>query len=200
MSGDPKPPDVRRDCIPRVGGCRRRAACPAPSQSSRAGSRVVPRICRSHCCGDAPGLCHSGVCCPGVQDSFRFDDSHAVDRRSYPGQQARPTAFNGPASANSRSRSRRSIATPRMRSSSSESRSGGHHRVPVSGRRGEGFHQTDCGDPGDTVQLRTKSSWSTGSRSTTKHLRNGSISGVIDGTINPRDNFGPVTVPDGPIS
>ncbi len=30
-----------------------------------------------------------------------------------------------------------------------------------------------------------------------KRSRNGSIPGIIDGTINPRDNFGPVTVPEG---
>ena len=33
-------------------------------------------------------LCDPGVCRPGLQDSLRLDDSHVVDRGSYPGQQA----------------------------------------------------------------------------------------------------------------
>lgn len=53
------------------------------------------------------------------------------------------------------------------------------------------------GTPGDTIQIRNKVVLINGvpldDQSFTQHID----PGIIDGTINPRDNFGPVTVPDG---
>jgi signal peptidase I len=53
------------------------------------------------------------------------------------------------------------------------------------------------GTPGDTVQLRNKAVLVNGVPLDDKSFTQRIDPGVIDGAINPRDNFGPVTVPDG---
>jgi signal peptidase I len=59
------------------------------------------------------------------------------------------------------------------------------------------FIKRVVGTPGDTVQLRNKSVLVNGVVLDDKPFTQRIDPGVIDGTINPRDNFGPVTVPDG---
>ncbi|MGB4069301.1 MAG: signal peptidase I [Nitrospira sp.] len=59
------------------------------------------------------------------------------------------------------------------------------------------FIKRIVGLPGDTVQLKNKSVLVNGQPLDDKAFTQRIDPGVIDGTINPRDNFGPVTVPDG---
>ena len=59
------------------------------------------------------------------------------------------------------------------------------------------FIKRIVGTPGDTVQLRNKAVLVNGVVLDDKPFTQRIDPGVIDGTINPRDNFGPVTVPDG---
>src|SRR5688572_21092854 len=59
------------------------------------------------------------------------------------------------------------------------------------------FIKRIVGIPGDTVQLRNKAVLVNGVALDDKLFTQRIDPGVIDGTINPRDNFGPVTVPDG---
>jgi signal peptidase I len=59
------------------------------------------------------------------------------------------------------------------------------------------FIKRVVGTPGDTVQLRNKSVLVNGVVLDDKSFTQRIDPGVIDGTISPRDNFGPVTVPDG---
>ena len=58
------------------------------------------------------------------------------------------------------------------------------------------FIKRIVGVPGDTVQLRNKAVLVNGVVLNDKPFTQRIDPGVIDGTINPRDNFGPVTVPD----
>jgi signal peptidase I len=57
------------------------------------------------------------------------------------------------------------------------------------------FIKRIVGTPGDTVQLKNKVVLVNGRPLDDKAFTQRIDSGVIDGTINPRDNFGPVTVP-----
>ena len=57
------------------------------------------------------------------------------------------------------------------------------------------FIKRIVGIPGDTVQIKHKVVLVNGSPLDDKAYTQRIDSGVIDGTINPRDNFGPVTVP-----
>ena len=59
------------------------------------------------------------------------------------------------------------------------------------------FIKRIVGTPGDTVQLRNKTVLVNGGELNDKSFTQRIDPGIIDGTINPRDNFGPVTVPDG---
>src|SRR5262245_24016161 len=59
------------------------------------------------------------------------------------------------------------------------------------------FIKRVVGTPGDTVQLRNKIVLVNGVVLDDKSFTQRIDPGVIDGTINPRDNFGPVTVPEG---
>jgi signal peptidase I len=59
------------------------------------------------------------------------------------------------------------------------------------------FIKRIVGTPGDTIQLRNKAVLVNGVVLDDKSFTQRIDPGVIDGTINPRDNFGPVTVPDG---
>ncbi|TKB88954.1 MAG: signal peptidase I [Nitrospira sp.] len=59
------------------------------------------------------------------------------------------------------------------------------------------FIKRIVGLPGDTVQLKNKSVLVNGQPLDDKAFTQRIDPGVIDGTINPRDNFGPVTVPEG---
>ena len=59
------------------------------------------------------------------------------------------------------------------------------------------FIKRIVGVPGDTVQIRNKVVLVNGVRLDDKAFTQRIDPGIIDGTINPRDNFGPVTVPDG---
>ena len=59
------------------------------------------------------------------------------------------------------------------------------------------FIKRIVGTPGDTVQLRNKAVLVNGVVLEDKPFTQRIDPGIIDGTINPRDNFGPVTVPDG---
>ena len=59
------------------------------------------------------------------------------------------------------------------------------------------FIKRVVGTPGDTVQLRNKAVLVNGIALDDKSFTQRIDPGVIDGAINPRDNFGPVTVPDG---
>lgn len=59
------------------------------------------------------------------------------------------------------------------------------------------FIKRIVGIPGDTVQIRSKVVLVNGVRLDDKGFTQRIDPGIIDGTINPRDNFGPVTVPEG---
>ena len=59
------------------------------------------------------------------------------------------------------------------------------------------FIKRIVGLPGDTVQLKNKVVLVNGQPLDDKAFTQRIDPGVIDGTINPRDNFGPVTVPEG---
>jgi len=59
------------------------------------------------------------------------------------------------------------------------------------------FIKRIVGTPGDTIQLRNKAVLVNGVELNDKSFTQRIDPGVIDGTINPRDNFGPVTVPEG---
>jgi signal peptidase I len=59
------------------------------------------------------------------------------------------------------------------------------------------FIKRIVGGPGDTVQLKNKTVLVNGEPLDDKAFTQRIDPGIIDGTINPRDNFGPVTVPEG---
>ena len=59
------------------------------------------------------------------------------------------------------------------------------------------FIKRVVGTPGDTIQLRNKAVLVNGVVLDDNPFTQRVDPGIIDGTINPRDNFGPVTVPDG---
>jgi signal peptidase I len=59
------------------------------------------------------------------------------------------------------------------------------------------FIKRIVGTPGDTVQIRNKAVLVNGIPLDDKSFTQRIDPGIIDGTINPRDNFGPVTVPEG---
>lgn len=59
------------------------------------------------------------------------------------------------------------------------------------------FIKRIVGGPGDTVQLKNKTVLVNGQPLDDKAFTQRIDPGVVDGTINPRDNFGPVTVPEG---
>jgi len=59
------------------------------------------------------------------------------------------------------------------------------------------FIKRIVGTPGDTVQIRNKAVLVNGIPLDDKSFTQRIDPGIIDGPINPRDNFGPVTVPDG---
>lgn len=59
------------------------------------------------------------------------------------------------------------------------------------------FIKRIVGTPGDTVQIKSKVVLVNGRPLDDKAFTQRIDPGVIDGTINPRDNFGPVTVPEG---
>jgi signal peptidase I len=59
------------------------------------------------------------------------------------------------------------------------------------------FIKRVVGTPGDTIQLRNKAVLVNGVVLDDKSFTQRIDPGIIDGAINPRDNFGPVTVPDG---
>lgn len=59
------------------------------------------------------------------------------------------------------------------------------------------FIKRIVGTPGDTVQIRNKVVLVNGIRLEDKGFTQRIDPGIIDSTINPRDNFGPVTVPEG---
>ena len=59
------------------------------------------------------------------------------------------------------------------------------------------FIKRIVGTPGDTVQVRNKVVLVNGTPLDDKGFTQRIDPGIIDGTINPRDNFGPVTVPEG---
>ncbi|BCA54050.1 Signal peptidase I [Nitrospira sp. KM1] len=58
------------------------------------------------------------------------------------------------------------------------------------------FIKRIVGTPGDTVQIKNKVVLVNGAPLDDKTFTQRIDPGIIDGTINPRDNFGPVTVPD----
>lgn len=59
------------------------------------------------------------------------------------------------------------------------------------------FIKRIVGTPGDTVQVKNKVVLVNGTPLDDKGFTQRIDPGIIDGTINPRDNFGPVTVPEG---
>jgi signal peptidase I len=59
------------------------------------------------------------------------------------------------------------------------------------------FIKRIVGTPGDTVQIRHKQVLVNGEPLDDRAFTQRIDPGIIDGTINPRDNFGPVTVPEG---
>lgn len=59
------------------------------------------------------------------------------------------------------------------------------------------FIKRIVGTPGDSVQVRNKRVLVNGEPLDDKAFTQRIDPGIIDGTINPRDNFGPVTVPEG---
>jgi len=59
------------------------------------------------------------------------------------------------------------------------------------------FIKRIVGTPGDTVQVKNKVVLVNGQPLDDKLFTQRIDPGIIDGTINPRDNFGPVTVPEG---
>ena len=59
------------------------------------------------------------------------------------------------------------------------------------------FIKRIVGTPGDTVQIKNKVVLVNGAPLNDKAFTQRIDPGIIDGTINPRDNFGPVTVPQG---
>jgi signal peptidase I len=59
------------------------------------------------------------------------------------------------------------------------------------------FIKRIVGTPGDTVQVRNKQVLVNGQRLDDRAFTQRIDPGIIDSTINPRDNFGPVTVPEG---
>ena len=59
------------------------------------------------------------------------------------------------------------------------------------------FIKRIVGTPGDTVQIRNKAVLVNGIPLDDKSFTQRIDPGIIDGTINPRDNFGPLTVPEG---
>lgn len=59
------------------------------------------------------------------------------------------------------------------------------------------FIKRIVGTPGDTVQIRNKVVLVNGEPLDDRVFTQRIDPGIIDGTINPRDNFGPVTVPEG---
>src|SRR5512142_2984138 len=59
------------------------------------------------------------------------------------------------------------------------------------------FIKRIVGTPGDTVQIKNKMVLVNGMPLDDKAFTQRIDPGMIDGTINPRDNFGPVTVPEG---
>jgi signal peptidase I len=59
------------------------------------------------------------------------------------------------------------------------------------------FIKRIVGTPGDAVQIRNKVVLVNGRPLDDKGFTQRIDPGIIDGTINPRDNFGPVTVPEG---
>jgi signal peptidase I len=59
------------------------------------------------------------------------------------------------------------------------------------------FIKRIVGTPGDTVQIRNKVVLVNGTPLDDRAFTQRIDPGIIDGTINPRDNFGPVTVPEG---
>jgi signal peptidase I len=59
------------------------------------------------------------------------------------------------------------------------------------------FIKRIVGGPGDTVQLKNKTVLVNGEPLDDKAFTQRIDPGIVDGTINPRDNFGPVTVPEG---
>jgi len=59
------------------------------------------------------------------------------------------------------------------------------------------FIKRIVGTPGDTVQIKNKVVLVNGTPLDDKAFTQRIDPGIIDGTINPRDNFGPVTVPEG---
>src|SRR5512146_988246 len=59
------------------------------------------------------------------------------------------------------------------------------------------FIKRIVGTPGDTIQIKNKAVLVNGTPLDDKAFTQRIDPGVIDGTINPRDNFGPVTVPEG---
>jgi signal peptidase I len=59
------------------------------------------------------------------------------------------------------------------------------------------FIKRIVGTPGDTVQIKNKMVLVNGTPLDDKAFTQRIDPGMIDGTINPRDNFGPVTVPEG---
>ncbi|MBM4119815.1 MAG: signal peptidase I [Nitrospira sp.] len=58
------------------------------------------------------------------------------------------------------------------------------------------FIKRVVGLPGDTVQIRNKTVYINGDAITDQWYTQRVDPGMIDGTVNPRDNFGPVTVPE----
>jgi len=59
------------------------------------------------------------------------------------------------------------------------------------------FIKRIVGGPGDTVQIRNKVVIVNGQPLDDKAFTQRIDPGIIDSTVNPRDNFGPVTVPEG---
>ena len=59
------------------------------------------------------------------------------------------------------------------------------------------FIKRIVGTPGDTVQIRNKQIFVNGELLDDRAFTQRIDPGIIDSTINPRDNFGPVTVPEG---